>query len=126
MTGQKDLAWLWETLRNSSKPLTRKRMKKLTEQLSDAAIWQSLGLQEELHSRYIFLIEGHYGTILGHWNESGQIAHKIDDTHEVLRFAQTELLRRRRYPAFRSYDEAEAYAAHQSWPPSNPTKSSKS
>src|SRR6476620_8955199 len=123
MTGQKDLAWLWETLRNSSKPLTRKRMKKLADQLSDEVVWRSIGLPKEGH---MFILEGHFGTFVEHWNESGQIAHKIDDTHEVLRFAQTELLRRRGYPAFRSYDEAEAYAAHQSWPPSNPTKSSKS
>src|SRR5262245_22011538 len=98
MTGEKDLAWLDQTFRNSSKPLTRKRIKKLAEQLSDAAIWESLGVQEELAGRHMFIMEGPHGTFVEHWNDSGQIVHKIDDTPEVLRFAQAELLRRRGYP----------------------------
>ena len=102
MTGQKDLAWLEETLRNSSKPLTRKCIKKLAEQLSDTAIRESLGLREELDDRRMFIMEGPYGTFVEFWDDSGQMVHKIDDTPEVLRFAQTELLRRLGYPVFRS------------------------
>jgi hypothetical protein len=90
MSGQRDLAWLWETLRTSPEPLTRKRIKRLAAQLSAAAVCESLGLP---------------------------------DTPEVLRLAQTELLRRRGYPVFQSFAEAQAHPARQFWPGAKPRKS---
>jgi hypothetical protein len=119
----KDLAWLWETLRSSGNQLTRKRIKKLAAQLSDAAVSESLGLSEEFN-RHLYIIEHADGPYVANWSETGETFDWFDDTPEVLRLAQTELLRRRGYPVFRSCEEAEAYAARQIWPARrNPTPS---
>jgi hypothetical protein len=116
MSGQRDLAWLRETLRTSTKPLTRKRIKKLAAQLSEAAICESLRLPEKLFDRHLYIMEHPDGAHVERWGETGQTFVWMDDTPEVLRLAQTELLRRRGYPVFRSLEEAQAFAARQFWP----------
>jgi hypothetical protein len=115
-----DLVWLWETLRSTTKPLTRKRMKKLAAQLSDAAVCESLGLRENLLDRHLYIMERADGAYVERWSETGQTSHWMDDTPEVLRLAQAEFLRKRGYPVFHSFEEAQAYAAQMAWPAKKP------
>ena len=120
--GTKDLAWLWQAQRE--KPLTRKRIKKLAAQLSDAAVAASLGLElDQANDPHLYLIEDAGGVYTQCFMPGDQVMHWMDDTPEPLRVAQTEFLRRRGYPVFGSQTEAEAHAAAKSWPAAQPGKS---
>jgi len=117
-TGEKDLAWLFATLRARTKPLTRKRTKKLAGQLSEAAIRASLGMAEGqeiaayiLEGRQTDWLHNDGSDWLHFWDDRGRTIQMFDDTPPALRFAQIQYLRARGYPVFRSQVEADAYAA---------------
>lgn len=117
--GDKTLTWLWSVARDSPQPLTRKRMIKLTRQVADAEITATFDIAVN-GDILAYIVDDGAGQRLEFWrHRQARIARAldyIDDTPEILRFAQTQLLLKRGYPIFNSYAEVDAWAASRNWP----------